>query len=129
MNLADPIGDLHPRVGDAPFAGLVAAFYRGVRTDDLLGPMYPPDDWDNAEARLRGFLVQRCGGPDDYSRQRGHPRLRMRHLPFAIDAAARDRWLELMDAALAESAFSEADRNDLRRFFVMVATHMINRPG
>ena len=127
VNRADPISDLHPRVGDGPFAGLVAAFYAGVRTDDLLGPMYPPDDWANAETRLRGFLIQRCGGPDGYSRARGHPRLRMRHAPFPIDAAARDRWLTLMDAALDASAFAEPDRALLRGFFAMVADHLVNR--
>ena len=57
MNLADPLSDLHPRLGDGPFTRLVAGFYARVRADDLLGPMYPADDWDGAEARLRGFCL------------------------------------------------------------------------
>jgi truncated hemoglobin YjbI len=85
--------DIYSVIGDVGFERLIAAFYRRVRTDDILGPLYPPDDWDAAEARLRSFLIQRFGGPDDYSAARGHPRLRMRHTPFAIDAAAAERWL------------------------------------
>ncbi len=127
MNLADPLSDLHPRVGDAPFTRLAGAFYRRVRSDDLLGPMYPQHDWGGAEHRLRGFLIQRCGGPDTYSRERGHPRLRMRHAPFAIDRAARDRWIQLMAPCLAEAGFTEADAGLLQAFFEQVATHMVNR--
>ncbi|MEE9403686.1 MAG: globin [Algisphaera sp.] len=127
MNLADPLSDLHPRLGDAPFTQLVAAFYTRVRTDDLLSPMYPNNDWEGAQARLRGFLIQRCGGPDTYSQERGHPRLRMRHAPFPIDLAARNRWVKLMDEALTEANLSEADTTLLHTFFEQVATQMMNR--
>lgn len=127
MNLADPLSDLHPRVGDGPFTRLVAGFYAQVRGDDILGPMYPDDDWDGAEHRLRGFLIQRCGGPDTYSQQRGHPRLRMRHAPFAIDLAARDRWMQLMTAALPGAGLIDDDQALLLAFFEQVATHMMNR--
>ncbi len=88
-----PVYDL---IGGDRIAAMVAAFYRRVPTDPILGPMYPPDDMAGAEHRLRSFLIYRLGGPPDYLKERGHPRLRMRHMPFAIDRAARDRWMELM---------------------------------
>ncbi len=118
---------IYDLIGEEGFARLVSGFYRRVKTDDLLGPMYPADDFEGAEARLRGFLVQRFGGPDDYSRERGHPRLRMRHAPFAIDQAARDRWVALMDESLEEAALPEDVTNALRAFFGDVATFMMNR--
>ena len=78
------------------FTRLVAAFYSRVANDDVLRPMYPPGSLDAAEWRLRSFLEQYWGGPTDYSDQRGHPRLRMRHAGFSIDSTARDRWLTHM---------------------------------
>ena len=90
--------------------------------------MYPPDDLPGAEQRLRDFLIFRTGGPPRYIEQRGHPRLRMRHNPFAIDQRARDRWVELMDAALAEADLPQAATEALREFFHDTATFMINRP-
>ncbi|MEM8738515.1 MAG: globin [Planctomycetota bacterium] len=118
---------LYAEVGDDGFARLTAAFYRRVRRDDLLGPMYPADDWAGAEARLRDFLVQRFGGPARYSQTRGHPRLRMRHAPFPIDVAARDRWMQHMTDALAEAELPPAAAARLAQFFAQVATFMINR--
>src|SRR5690349_443276 len=102
-----PIEELqvYNRVGEVGFERLVAAFYRQIPGDDLLGPMYPKEDLVGAELRLREFLIQRFGGPTRYSDQRGHPRLRMRHGPFPIDRAARDRWMELMGRALEEVKF------------------------
>lgn len=121
--------ELYDLIGEDGFSRLVAAFYRQVPTDDILGPMYPPEDMAGAEQRLRDFLVGRFGGPPRYIEQRGHPRLRMRHAPFPIDVAARDRWLTLMGRALDEAALpAEADAM-LRDFFIGVATMMINRPG
>ena len=75
-------------------------FYAGVREDPLLAPMYPADDWEGSEERLRMFLEQYWGGPRTYSERRGHPRLRMRHAPFRVDPAARDAWLRHMRAAV-----------------------------
>ena len=86
--------------GEAEITDLVAAFYRHVRTDDLIGPMYPDDDWEGSEKRLRDFLIFRFGGSDRYIQERGHPRLRMRHAPFSMGIPERDRWLELMAAAM-----------------------------
>jgi hemoglobin len=121
------IDDVYDTIGEDGFARLVAAFYRRVPGDDILGPMYPPDDLAGAEQRLRDFLVGRCGGPQRYLEQRGHPRLRMRHAPFAVDARARDRWLALMDAALRESGLPPDADAALREFFDAVATMMLNR--
>src|SRR4051812_42220218 len=101
MDLLDT--HLYGLIGEAGFERLVAGFYRRVATDDVLGAMYPKHGLAGAEQRLRDFLVQRFGGPDRYSQQRGHPRLRMRHVPFAIDQHARDRWISLMEAALDEA--------------------------
>lgn len=119
--------DVYNVIGEAGFERLVAAFYRQVPDDDILGPMYPADDMAGAEQRLRDFLVGRFGGPQRYMEQRGHPRLRMRHVPFAIDAHARDRWIELMGRALDEAAFPAQVDTLMRDFFANVATMLINR--
>jgi hemoglobin len=118
---------LYTVLGEEGFTRLVAAFYRRVRTDDVLKPMYPQDDLDGAEARLRGFLIQRFGGPADYSAQRGHPRLRMRHAPFPIDIKARHRWIELMESSMEEVQLPPTAVEILRPFFHNTATFMINR--
>ena len=115
-------------IGEDGFTRLVAAFYRQIPSDDILGPMYGAD-LSGAEQRLRDFLIGRFGGPQRYIEQRGHPRLRMRHGGFAIDERARDRWLELMDAALDETALPAAADAELRSFFESAATMLINRPG
>lgn len=119
--------ELYAVIGEDGFQRLVAAFYRQVPADDILGPMYPAHDLAGAEQRLRDFLIGRFGGPPRYIEERGHPRLRMRHAPFPIDAAARDRWLDLMGRALAEAALPTAADLMLREFFSGVATMMINR--
>lgn len=125
MDLLDT--QVHGLIGDDGFRRLVAAFYRRVATDDILRPMYPADDMPGAEERLGAFLIQRFGGPMTYSQQRGHPRLRMRHGPFHIDQRARDRWVELMEAALTEVNLPERAIPPLRKFFHESATFMINR--
>lgn len=114
-------------IGEDGFERLVAAFYRQVPTDDILGPMYPMHDLSGAEQRLRDFLVVRFGGPARYLETRGHPRLRMRHAPFPITSAARDRWLQLMRRALDEAALPAQADALLREFFDGVATMLINR--
>jgi hemoglobin len=119
--------EIYAAIGEDGFRRLIAAFYRQVPGDDLLGPMYPPDDIAGAEERLRDFLVYRFGGPQRYIEQRGHPRLRMRHFPFAITQAARHRWIELMNNALVETALPAEVDSMLRQFFDGVATFMINR--
>ncbi len=124
MDLLDT--QVYDVVGEEGFHRLVAAFYRRVPDDDLLAPMYPQDDFAGAETRLRDFLIQRFGGPARYSESRGHPRLRMRHAPFRIDQAGRDRWVKLMAEALDEVRLPEIVQPPLRRFFEEGATFMIN---
>ncbi len=114
-------------LGEDGFERLVAAFYRRVRVDDLIGPMYPPDDWEGSQQRLADFLIFRFGGSQRYLLQRGHPRLRMRHFPFSIGEAERDRWLQLMDGAMDENRVSGEAREHLRAFFAQVADSMRNR--
>lgn len=120
-------GEIYARIGEDGFARLVAAFYAQVPGDDILGPMYPAHDMAGAEARLRDFLVGRFGGPMRYVEQRGHPRLRARHAPFAIDQRARDRWMTLMSRALDTAALPADVDVVLRAFFDEVATMMVNR--
>jgi hemoglobin len=121
--------ELYALIGEDGFRRLVSAFYRQVPGDDILGPMYPRNDIEGAETRLREFLIFRFGGPPRYIEQRGHPRLRMRHAPFPIGQAARDRWMQLMHAALAETALPDEADAMLREFFESTATFMINRAG
>ena len=109
------------------FRRLTAAFYRRVQTDDLLGPLYPPEDFAGAEQRLADFLCFRLLGEQKYIEERGHPRLRMRHAPFSIGLAERDRWLALMDAAMAESSVPDLSVAVLRPLFRQVADFMRNR--
>ena len=118
---------LYAVIGEDGFARLVRAFYAQVPADDVLGPMYPAHDLVGAEERLRDFLIGRFGGPPRYIEQRGHPRLRMRHAPFAIDEAARNRWVELMDRALGEARLPDDATSLLREFLHAMATFMINR--
>jgi hemoglobin len=118
---------VYERIGEEGFERLVAAFYKQIPGDDILGPMYPQNDFEGAEKRLRDFLIFRFGGPRRYIQERGHPRLRMRHAPFLIDQKARDRWIALMDNALAEASLPEDAVAILRPFFHDVATFMINK--
>ena len=113
--------------GEAEITDLVAAFYRRIRTDDLIGPMYPDDDWEGSEKRLRDFLIFRFGGSDRYIQERGHPRLRMRHAPFCIGIPERDRWLELMAEAMKETNVPGSVSLNLQTFFEQVADFMRNR--
>lgn len=119
--------EIYPLIGEEGFTRLVAAFYRQIPGDELLGPMYPPEDLAGAEERLRDFLIYRFGGPQRYLEKRGHPALRMRHHPYPIGRAERDRWMELMGRALEETKLPEEVDSVLRQFLGSVATMMINR--
>ncbi len=121
--------DVYTAIGEEGFTKLVAAFYRQIPGDDILGPMYPAKDLSGAEERLRQFLMFRFGGSMEYVERRGHPRLRMRHGPFAIDQRARDRWMELMRKAMADAALPEEAARVLESFFDGTATFMMNRPA
>jgi hemoglobin len=117
----------YERVGGEPtFRALVHRFYAGVATDPLLRPLYPEEDLGPAEDRLAMFLVQYWGGPSTYSEQRGHPRLRMRHAPFQVDALAKDRWLHHMRAAVDEAALAPAERAELWGYLERAAQFMVN---
>jgi hemoglobin len=117
---------IFPLVGEAGFTRLVAAFYRQIPDDDILGPMYPKEDREGAERRLRDFLIYRFGGPQRYIEERGHPRLRARHIPFRINQPARDRWMQLMSNAFTEAALPAEAEQHLRTFFEQMSTFMIN---
>jgi hemoglobin len=117
---------VYARVGEEGFARLVRAFYAQVPADDILGPMYPAHDLAGAEERLRDFLIGLFGGPPRYIEQRGHPRLRIRHMPFVINQAARDRWVQLMDRAFDEARIDPEPAAVLREFLHGMATFMMN---
>lgn len=119
--------EIYPLIGEHGFTRLIAAFYRRIPADDILGPLYPDHDFAGAEKRLRDFLIFRFGGPQRYIEDRGHPRLRMRHAPFPVTQAARDRWMKLMDAAFLETHLPPEAEQVLRRFFDSTATAMMNR--
>lgn len=119
--------DVYSIIGEDGFTRLVAAFYRQVPQDDILGKMYPEGDRAGAEQRLCDFLIYRFGGPQRYIAERGHPMLRARHLPFRIDQAARDRWMKLMSNAFAEAALPAEVEQFLRAFLDQMSTFMINQ--
>jgi hemoglobin len=113
--------------GEAGIRRMVTAFYQRVRTDDLIGPMYPDDDWEGAEDRLAEFLLFRLGASTRYLETRGHPKLRMRHITFKIGLAERDRWLELMTSAMEDAEIPPTAREFLDPFFAQVADFMRNQ--
>ena len=115
--------------GHETFRIIVARFYEQVREDEILRPLYPDDDLDGAEERLRMFLEQYWGGPRTYSDQRGHPRLRMRHAPFRIGFLERDAWLRCMHTAVAEidsETLDDRHRQALLDYLQMAAHSMVN---
>ena len=115
--------------GEDTFRRLVDAFYSGVAQDPVLRALYPEDDLGPAAERLRMFLIQYWGGPSTYSQQRGHPRLRMRHAPFAIGVAARDAWLRRMRAALDSLELPPAYDQVLWDYLQSAADSLRNLPG
>ena len=112
--------------GEAFFVQLVEDFYRGVEQDPLLRPMYP-DDMVGAKRRLHLFLMQYWGGPTTYSEERGHPRLRGRHMPFSIGLPERDAWMRHMTASLQAAEAPAEAKEVMLKYFEDVATFMINR--
>lgn len=114
--------------GAETFRTIVARFYQLVREDEVLRPLYPEDEFDAAEDRLRMFLEQYWGGPTTYSELRGHPRLRMRHSPYTIDTDAHDRWLSHMRAAVEARTMDPRDEEELWGYLTSAAFAMINVP-
>jgi hemoglobin len=123
---------LYDRVGgDQFFTDLVDAFYEGIVTDELLAPLYPEfPDFGPARERLTLFLIQYWGGPHTYMEVRGHPRLRMRHMPFHVGERERDRWLVHMAAAVERMCDGRPDgvelAGELLAYFVPAAEHLRN---
>lgn len=114
--------------GETTFKLLVERFYAGVAEDPVLRAVYPEEDLSGATERLTLFLIQYWGGPATYGEQRGHPRLRLRHRPFAIGQVERDAWLRHMTAAVESLDFAPAVRKALLDYFETASTAMINQP-
>lgn len=119
---------IYDQVGGEPFfVALVERFYQGVKNDPVLRPLYPDDDMAGAERRLHLFLMQYFGGPGTYSEERGHPRLRMRHMGFAVGQAERDAWMKHMRAALNATEVPESCKEAMLSYFENTATFLRNR--
>lgn len=119
--------------GEQFFTVLVHRFYEGVAEDEVLRPMYPSDDLEGAERRLRMFLMQYWGGPTTYSDERGHPRLRMRHNPYVIDEVAMRHWLDRMrmalDLTIVDLGLNPILEKELWGYLTQAALAMVNAPG
>jgi hemoglobin len=122
---------MYERVGgDAFFDQLTGRFYSEVRQDPVLRPLYPEDDegFEQARRHLRDFLVQYWGGPDTYNQTRGAPRLRQRHVPFAIGAPERDAWLTHMTEAVRAAKLHPLDEAQMIGYFNAAAATLTNQP-
>jgi hemoglobin len=119
--------EVYTLIGTEGFTRLVAAFYDQIVKDDLIGPMYPQDDMEGAEERLREFLIFLFGGPQNYLKLRGLPRLGARHAKFFIGQAARDRWMQLMENAFVKTALPPDVEKTLRTVFDKMSTSLINQ--
>jgi hemoglobin len=125
-----PVASVFDAAGGEPtFRRLVERFYSGVADDPVLRPIYPEADLAGATERLTLFLIQFWGGPNTYSQERGHPRLRMRHQPFAIGQRERDAWLRHMTEAVDSLELAPAVRKALLDYFETASTAMINTGG
>src|SRR5437868_8700729 len=129
--MTDPLSPARPTEtfyelvgGEQTFTRLVAGFYARVADDAVLRPLYPEEDLGPAEERFRLFLMQYWGGPTTYGDLRGHPRLRMRHAPFAIGPEARDAWLNAMGASLLDLDLPEVQAETLWSYLVNTAYAM-----
>jgi hemoglobin len=112
--------------GEPTITAIVAAFYRGVAGDEVLRPLYPEEDLGPAEERFRTFLMQYWGGPTTYSDRRGHPRLRMRHAPFAVTPVAKEHWLAHFRAALDEVGLPPEQDAQFWDYVTHAAQFMVN---
>jgi hemoglobin len=130
--MTKPEMSFYEAVGGAEtFRKLTARFYEEVAKDEILRPLYPEEDLGPAERRLRMFLEQYWGGPRTYSEERGHPRLRMRHVPFRISPLERDAWLRCMRTAIASidsDTLDDARRKALTDYVEMAAASLVNSP-
>lgn len=112
--------------GEDTFTTIARVFYQRVSEDPVLHEMYPEEDLAPAEERLRLFLIQYWGGPSYYQEKRGHPRLRMRHMPFKVNPKAKEHWLKAMRSAVDEAQLSEADDALVWDYFERAALAMVN---
>ncbi len=130
--MTSPQETFYDAVGGAEtFRRLIGRFYREVAADEILRPLYPEEDLGPAERRFRMFVEQYWGGPRTYSDERGHPRLRMRHMPFRIGPIERDAWLRCMHIAIASiepEVLDEEHRKALTDYMGMAANSMVNAP-
>jgi len=117
---------IYETLGETNIKKIVTLFYKSIADDELIRPMYP-NELAPAEERLFLFLVQVFGGPTTYSDKRGHPRLRKRHFPYAIDMEARNRWILHMKNAMSEIEMSSELETQVLEYFERAATHMMNR--
>ncbi|RMB62032.1 globin [Tessaracoccus antarcticus] len=125
--MSEQTGTLYERVGGREtFAKLIRVFYEGVAEDPPLRALYPEENLAPAEERLLLFMEQYWGGPKTYSETRGHPRLRMRHAPFAVTPTQRDRWLHHMHAAIDAVDLDPSDEAELRDYVTRAAQFMVN---
>ena len=114
--------------GDQWFIDLVDRFYEGIASDEIVRPLYP-DDLTESRAHMSGFLVQYWGGPATYSEERGHPRLRLRHMPFAIGEAEKAAWLHHMNTAVRETGLPPEIEAHVLAYFDNAANHLVNQEG
>lgn len=122
-----PSESFYDEIGGEPtITRIVARFYAGVADDEVLRPLYPEEDLGPAEERFRLFLVQYWGGPTTYSDTRGHPRLRMRHAPFAVTPEAKDRWLVHFRAGLDEAGLTPEQDARFWEYVTHAAQFMVN---
>lgn len=122
QSLFDAVG------GEEFFVKLVDGFYQGIETDEVLRPMYVDQDLTESRRHLTLFLQQYWGGPSTYQAERGHPRLRMRHMPFVIDDDARDRWIYHMHASLSQIEMDDELHDQLWEYLVAAAHSLVNTP-
>ena len=127
VDMQDPLLIYQSIGGDEPYYRLVEEFYQGVEQDPVLRPLYP-QDLTESKRHLALFLIQRTGGHTTYSMQRGHPRMRARHMPFRIRVKERDAWLTRMTDALEKVPEFAEHKDSLRLFFYEFATFLVNHP-
>lgn len=126
--MQDPVAIIYRAINDEePFFRLVEEFYAGVENDETLRPLYP-EDLSKSKEHLALFLIQRCGGRGTYSQERGHPRMRGRHMPFKIGLKERDAWLKIMERALDKVPEFAAHRQVLDPYFLDFASFLVNQP-
>ncbi|MFC3415047.1 globin domain-containing protein [Algoriphagus hitonicola] len=122
----NPFQSIYEAVGEENIRKLVEGFYKEVAKNEELRKLYPEQDLKPAERRLFLFLLQVFGGPQTYSEERGHPRLRMRHFQWQIDGKMRNHWLNAMMSSIDQLQLEPEVRELMMNYFIKVANHMIN---